>query len=99
MCLKLDSISLETCSTQFLTLAYVVAPIGVRGPCINSLGVKLPNALNAPSVQHHLTALGSVSTGHNFLVSDPNVMIQESNEILKSLACNKKNFTGFLLAV
>jgi len=57
--------------------------------------VKIPIALNALSVQRHLTAAGLVSTGYNFLSSDPNSMIQESNESLKSLVSSTKSFTGF----
>ena len=77
----------------------MVAALGVRGPWIRPLGVKFPNAFDAPSVQRHLIAVGSVSTGHNSLVSDPNLMIQESNESFKSLVSSAKSFTGFGLAV
>jgi len=73
--------------------------LGVRGLWIRSLRVKFPNALSVPGVQCHPTAARSVSMGHNSLVSDPILMIQKSNEILKSLVSNAKSFTGFGLAV
>jgi len=61
--------------------------------------VKFPNALNASSVQHHLTTAGSTLTGHKSLVVNPNLMIQEPNESLKSLVSNAKNFIGFGLVI
>jgi len=73
--------------------------LGVRGPCNWSLGVKFPNALNVLSVRHHPTTAGSDSRGHNSLVSYLILMIQESNESLKSLVSNAKIFTGFGLAI
>ena len=61
--------------------------------------MKFPNTLNVPSVQCHLTAVGSDSRGHNSLILDPILMIQDLNESLKSLVSNSKSFTGFGLAV
>jgi len=57
--------------------------------------VKFPNALNVSSVQHHPTVVGSDSRGYNSLISDPILMIRESNESLKSLVSNEKSSTGF----
>ena len=61
--------------------------------------MKFSNALSVLGVQCHPTAARSVSMGHHSLVSDPILMIQESNESLKSLILNAKNFTGFTLAI
>jgi len=61
--------------------------------------VKFLDALNVSRVQQHPTAAGSISMGHNSHVSDPILMIQESNKSLKSLISNAKSFTGFGLVV
>ena len=76
-----------------------VSALRVRGTWVKSLEQKFLHALIAPSCQRIHTAVGPDSMYYNSLVCNPNSMIQESNEILKSLCSNEKSFIGIGLAV